>query len=85
MSTLISVYFKHDKRSPGNVLHAWHQSPAVPRVGDLVLTTWRETWRVLEVTWLDGVQGRSAELLVTTVESATPVRSEAKPEMADVD
>lgn len=46
----ISLYFKHETRSPNNVILAWHYMLAVPRVGDHIDGPFGE-WEVTHVSW----------------------------------
>lgn len=45
-----SLYFRHGTRTIGNVRLAWHNVPAVPRVGDQIRGPFGE-WVVTHVIW----------------------------------
>lgn len=47
---MTSIYFRHETRSPNNVLMAWHDMFFVPRVGDHVDGPFGK-WVVVTATW----------------------------------
>lgn len=67
---LQTVYFKHETRHPNNVLLAWYDMWAVPRVGEQIQGP-LGTWEVTRVVWVGAVPSSQVACIDVYVRDAS--------------